>query len=154
IVATAIFLVVAVWQSREHLDRADFFFVLAGAGALKIAYQSGEVYWGVYQRREQLHLLGRSNAVRGFAMLATFALLVPLASWGVRVCDLPTELLPRGVAIAVWLTVGFWLTIGYFIDRPRTVTTGQVDLGWSWPNVGRLALQALPLGLVALLISL
>jgi O-antigen/teichoic acid export membrane protein len=128
--------------------------VLLGACALRLVYQYAELYWGVYQKRERLDRLAISNALRGAAMIAAFGIAVPLVASLVRGQGHPAERLADGAAIAVWITVAGWALIAWFLDRRRA---RQESTGSGRPtgtDVLALAKLALPLGIVAALISL
>lgn len=144
---------VVFWRAAE--ESAAMLAILAGAALIKVAFHSAEIYWGVFQKRERLDLLARSNMIRGALMLAAFAaLLIPLY-W---LDDAPPEeTTPRRqwmAAAAVWTAALAWLAAGYVGDRARAAALGGLDYTWTRRQVGELALRAAPLGIVALLISL
>ncbi|MCA9245270.1 MAG: hypothetical protein KDA32_15040, partial [Phycisphaerales bacterium] len=124
--------------------------IIAGACADKIALHLADIDWGVYQKRERLDLMAWSNAIRGAAMLAAFLAVIPLAYWMGA-----SQGLKPAVAIAVWVYVIAWIAIWQFYDRPRAE---MGEMRSSAPtraaDVWRLAVQAFPLGVVALIVTL
>ncbi|MFO0839273.1 MAG: hypothetical protein U1D55_12215 [Phycisphaerae bacterium] len=154
------------WKARIDRDPA-LSLILLGVAFGKIAHCSAELYWGVFQKRERIDLAARSSLLRGAAMLACVALCVPVVALATR-GDL--HALARSTAAAVITYAALWWVVLWAHDRPialqpvgkkatsddasrRGVITVD-DLRWTWPMLGRLLRQTLPLGVVLLLISL
>jgi O-antigen/teichoic acid export membrane protein len=153
--AALVLLAAVLWITRSEADRGLAWLMLAVCAG-RVVLQAPEVYWGRYQRRERLDLLAWSNVLRGVLMLAPFAVVfiaLPLA--GTRA---PGPLDPQrcnqiAAAAASCYVIG-WIAVWWFFDRRRVLRDPDIDLGWSWPAVWKLARQTLPLGLVLLLINL
>lgn len=115
------------------------------------ALASAELYWGLFQKQERLGRIALSNALRGLAMILPLLIATLAARRWLGISD--TTSLARIAAGAIALHVGLWLLIGYGIDRPAArglppaapVTARQLRT---------LLYQALPLGVVALLVNL
>lgn len=148
---TAATLCIAPFVVWHALSKGDWWvaLIIAGACADKIALHLADIDWGVYQKRERLDLMAWSNAIRGGAMLAAFAALIPLGLW---LRDGPG--LPRATTAAIWLYVAAWVLIWRLYDRPRAEIGEQTATATDWSQVWRLARQAFPLGLVALIVTL
>lgn len=141
---------VLVWHWSAHRDPAALL-ILGGAFAARLAWSLGEVGWGTYQLRERLDLMALSYFLRGLVVIGPFAILLPLA----EPLGLATPEQRAAVAIAaLWLNATGMLAVHVLFDRPRIVRRGGWDLGHTWRAVRGLALQTLPLGLVALIINL
>jgi len=114
----------------------------------RLLFHFAEVYWGVFQKRERLDLVGWSNGIRGLGMIVPFVILMPL--WG-DATDAGRSTTVASVAAGIYVTVS--LLVWRRLDRPLAMR-GDVDLSWTWPQVTALARRTLPLGLVILIIML
>jgi len=154
-VASVLLLGVVLWITRSEA-RGPLVWMMLAICAGRIVFHQAEIYWGVYQRRERLDLMAWSNALRGLAMLAPFAVLLvwpQLASRGEPRKATPEHLMQ----VAAWafsIYVVAWAAIWWFYDRRLVVGHADVDLSWNWSALAKLAKQTLPLGLVFLLINL
>ncbi len=137
-----------VWQSFRD-PNPSYITILAGVFAAKIVWSLAEVGWGTYQRRERLDLLATSVGLRGLTLIIPFAILLPTYYYLAPGGNLATGTALAVVVHAVGVALVMWL-----FDRPRVLDRRYWDLSWGWPAVGALALQTLPLGVVALAINL
>lgn len=150
VVAASVVLAIAACTTGLG-DSAAMAVVLVGACGLRFAYQYAELYWGVYQRHERLDLLARSNALRGLIMLAAFGVAIPLAvTWS----DGSGERGVEGAAVAVAVTFCGWLLVAWLQDRRWAQAHTPAAPPPRWSELVALARCALPLGIVAALISL
>ncbi len=76
-IAAVVLAVLVVWHGF-HQPVLAFTLMLAAVAAGKIVGALGEVRWGVFQQRERLELMGWSQVLRGVAMLAPFAVILPI----------------------------------------------------------------------------
>ena len=158
VAAVAMFAVV-LFQNRADLYLPLVWLMLA-ACAGKLVFQTAEVCWGVFQRRERLGLMAISNTIRGVLILFPFVVAYRwLPAFGV--VDLAgadeaqmRPLLLKLTAGAVTAYALAWTAVWWFFERRLVMKPGDVNLSWNWPAVGRLAKKTLPLGLVFLLIHL
>lgn len=151
----ALLICFGIVAARSAEESAAMIAILAGAVLVKVAFHSAEIYWGVFQKRERLDLLARSNAIRGGIMLVAFAaILVPLVWIETAPAEITTERRQWFAAAAIWTAAMAWLAAGWFGDRVRAISIGKLDLCWTKAQAAALALRAMPLGIVALLISL
>ncbi len=148
--AGALLLVVAAWRALVD-PRPAAVLILAGVFAARSAWSLAEVGWGTFQRRERLDLLAAAYVLRGVAALLPFAILLPL--FAPHAGQRPQRA-ANAVALAVALHALGFVLVYYLFDRPRVFDPRQWDLSWSPPALRRLAVQTLPLGLVALFINL
>jgi len=152
--AATICLALGIFLRARTADDMTLVLLMAGVCGLRLILHWAEIYWGVFQRRERLDRLARSNVMRGAALLGAFAVLVPAFAIAVRRGVLPPERLTTGPALAALAGFAAWWSIGHFVDRRNALSGNGLDLSWNWPQVGRLAAQAFPLGLVVLIIAL
>lgn len=138
---------VLVWRIATG-DGGLAWLIMAGVFAARIAWSSAELGWGTYQRRERLDLLAASNMLRGVAAILPFLVVLPLLA------RRPAYDPVAAAALTIWLYAGGWALVHIFYDRPRVADRTKWDLSWSPAGVRALALQTLPLGLVALVINL
>ncbi len=166
LVAVGVLLGVLVWQAAGRAAPASYALILAGVFAARSLWGWAELGWGVYQRRERLDLLGISIGLRGLALLLPFAVVVPLYySLTVR-GNLAPGRLAEGAALAALLHALGFAAVWLLFDRRRATGTahpGRERMGnrasrGSGHNAGSavrtLAVQTLPLGVVALVINL
>jgi len=180
LLAAGILLGLLAWQAASGDSPASYLLILAGVFAARIFWAWAEIGWGVYQRRERLDLLGVSVGLRGLALLLPFAVLVPLYAWLRASGRIPPERLAEGVALAVLIHALGFAALWFLFDRrralraplplregPREGQGGRASLPASrgsagaspsqsppWPAIRALAVQTLPLGVVALTINL
>jgi O-antigen/teichoic acid export membrane protein len=154
-VAGVVLLVTVLWTTHAEPSGPLIWMMLALC-ASRIVFHLAEVYWGIYQRRERLDLMAWSNALRGVAQLAPFAILFlwPLLAGRAGEDTPDRKHLLQLTAGAISAYVIAWAAIWWFFDRRRVTGHRDADLSWDWPALGRLAKQTLPLGLVLLLIHL
>jgi O-antigen/teichoic acid export membrane protein len=153
VAAGAVLLPIIAWKARTEPSWV-FLIILAGVCLGRIVEHVGEIYWGVYQKRERLSLLAGSAVLRGLALLAPFALLLPICH-ALTGSDAPgPDRLASATAWSVVIYVVGWALVLLLFDQRRVVGHADVKLSWDWPAVGKIAVQTLPLGLVALLITL
>ncbi|TWT40559.1 hypothetical protein RAS1_42720 [Phycisphaerae bacterium RAS1] len=143
--AVCLALVVA-WRALRDVD-APAVALLACICAAKIAWQLAELDWGAFQRRERLDLVAAAAALRGLALLAPFAVLLPAAAytgWN----PATATALAAGIWAASW-----WLILPMF-ERRRAAPAAESGRPAPWRDVRRLAWQTLPLGVVATVVNL
>ena len=148
--AGALLLAVAAWRALTD-PRPAAVVILAGVFAARVAWSLAEVGWSTFQRRERLDLLAAAYVLRGVAALLPFAILLPLFT---QQAGQRTQRGANVVALAVALHALGFLLVYYLFDRPRVFDPRLWNLSWSPPALRRLAVQTLPLGLVALFINL
>lgn len=124
--------------------------VLVCMFALRLVWALAEVGWGTFQRRERLDLMCWAYALRGVALLLPAAILLPLYA---KLRRDPAIAPMIGALVFGLQATAFWLIYLGF-ERRRVLDPAIWNVSWSWPAIGRLAWQTLPLGLVALLINL
>ena len=151
--AGLLLLATVLWVTRSEASITLIWMMLAICAG-RITLHLAEVYWGVYQRRERLDLMAWSNAIRGLAMLAPFAILLPLFAGRADAGEPDPQRRMQVAACAVSIYVLAWAATWWFFDRRHVVGHADADPSWSWPDLLRLAKQTLPLGLVFLLINL
>jgi len=141
---------VALW--RTIMDpQVTAALVLSGVFVARLAWSAAEAGWGTFQRRERLDLLAWAYLLRGLATLVPFAVLLPLAA---RLAGARGSEAAVATAAAFVLHGAGFILVYYLYDR-RHVYDGRLwDLSVNRPGLRALALQTLPLGLVALLINL
>ena len=147
--ATAALLVLAtvLWQRRGE-PLAALTLLMVGVGFCRAAFMQGEIYWGVFQRRERLDWIAWSSIWRGLALVAPPAVLLPLSEKGAAFDP------QQAALVAVLVQLVAWLSLTHFYDRRLALTTPALDLRWSAADLWKLALHAAPLGLVMLIITL
>ena len=130
----AAFSVLAPWSSETR------WVVLAVAGA-KVAESLSDVLHGRLQQHERLDLVSRSQVLRGVATAAATVFALALS--------------PTAVSVGVGLIVA-WTLVLVLYDVPRALRTGIPHAGEGTQDgqLKRLLRNALPLGGVAMLISL
>lgn len=154
-VAALALLATVLWITRAEANPALVWLMLAVCAG-RVIFHQAEVYWGVYQRRERLDRLAWSNSLRGLTMLAPFAILFLVPAFHGRGAP-PEPAWGRPLLIAAGAASTYavaWLAVFWFFDRRHVVGHSDVDLSWKWAELGKLAKQTLPLGLVLLLINL
>jgi O-antigen/teichoic acid export membrane protein len=160
LLAAAVLLGILGWQAVSGQSGVDFLLILAGMFAARIFWGWAELGWGVYQRRERLDLLGISVGLRGVALIVPFAVLLPLYSG-----RLGPERLAEGAALAALVHAVALAALWFWFDCPRVresaianpqspMDRGSPGGSPSQPALRALALQTLPLGVVALVINL
>lgn len=148
LIAAAVLGAILLWFARN--ESWPMLAILAGTIALRLSLQSAELDWGIYQRQDRLDRLGTSNALRGLGMLAPFGLILLI----------PSECRSVGsqewsAAAAIALSLIFWAAVSFLYDRPFTRGVLSSATGGAGRNeLRRIANEALPLTLVALLVSL
>jgi O-antigen/teichoic acid export membrane protein len=156
--AAVVLLGVLAWQAAGTEPSASYLLILVGVFAARILWAWADLGWGVYQRRERLDLLGVSVGLRGVALLAPFALLLPLYAWLKASGRIPAARLADGAALAALVHALAFGILWLAFDRPRVVRRASLaaSLGSAGasPPLRGLALQTLPLGVVALVINL
>lgn len=131
--AHVILLIVAVW-----------------AGRLALAW--AELFWGLFQKHERLDRMGISNALRGAGIFIPVLVTLLTLRYVFGVSD--RDAFARAAAAALAAHVVIWLAIGWFFDRPAARDQPAARSDWSTKDLGDLLLQALPLGIVALIVNL
>lgn len=154
--AAVVLVIVSVWMAFSDQTHTYVWLLVLCVCLGRVAFGQAEIYWGVYQRRERLDLLAWSNALRGVALLAPFAIV--FLAWRAAPSGSPGEVSREHlVAAAVWAGAAYallWTLIWWFFDRRLVVGKPDVEFSWRWSELRRLAWQTLPLGLVFLLINL
>lgn len=125
-------------------------FMLA-IGLGRVTLNSSELYYADYQRRERLDRLATANLLRGIAMLAPFAILLPIAA-SANAGD--SRAIGRSATLAATVCAVGWIAVWLLYDRRWTSRRHAQDAAWTWSQVLRLAWRALPLGCVILMIHL
>lgn len=137
-----------LWQGMLGSPE-PYLLILGGVFAAKIAWGLADLGWGTYQRRERLDLFATTVVLRGLTLIIPFGVLLPLYFFRIS-----PEHRAEGTALAAVLhALGVALVLIFF-DRPRVLDSRYFDLSWDWSSVRTLALQTLPLGVVALTINL
>ena len=149
-VATVVLTILVAWIGWFE-QNAGLAALMLAICAGRVLFHLGDIYWGVFQRRERLDLMAWSNILRGVTLLApvAIALLVVIRPGGHSASTVIWI-----VAAAIWVQVVLWAGIWWLLDRRLVLVRPQVDLSWTWDAVRRLARQTFPLGLVYLLINL
>lgn len=132
---------------------AAWWIILVGGCMAKVLLHQADIYWGVYQKRERLDLLGWSNALRGVSMLAAFGTLVPAARWLSGEAQRESAVAAAAAAATVLQFVAWW-AITRLLDRRFAREQVEARPDWHAPQLGRLALMALPLAVAVGLVSL
>lgn len=145
--AAVIFCAVLVSGTAPVSTDAVLLFMLT-VGLGRILLNGQELYLGCYQRHERLDRLAVSNVLRGAVMLAPFAVLMPLAAGRDERTVLTAATAAAGLCAAGWVAV--WL----LYDRHWAQRHARLEGAWTWWQAARLAWQALPLGVVILIINL
>ncbi len=156
--AAVVLLGVLAWQAAGTEPSTSYLLILAGVFAARIFWAWAELGWGVYQRRERLDLLGVSVGLRGVALLTPFALLLPLYAWLKASGHIAPQRLADGAALAALAHALIFAALWLMFDRPRVVGTASLPASrgsaGASSSLRALALQTLPLGVVALVINL
>jgi O-antigen/teichoic acid export membrane protein len=143
-----------VWVlARAGHEPAAFTVIFAGVCAGKVIWSLAEVYWGVFQQQDRMDRMALSIALRGVAMLLPFAVVLPVYAWLVQRGVLSASRLAESVA---WATCGYaalWSVVLVAYDRRVVRTASDLDYGWDWARVWRLARHTAPLGVVVLIIA-
>jgi len=130
-VAGAVLLPIIAFKARSEPSLV-FLIILASVCLGRIVEHVAEIYWGVYQKRERLSLLAWSAVLRGVAMLAPFAVLLPLCHvWSGRDAP-PRDRLANVTAWAVLIYVVGWALVFWLFDRRRVVGHPDVKPSWDW----------------------
>jgi O-antigen/teichoic acid export membrane protein len=142
------------WASGYRSETAA---VVLAIGVAKVFESVSDVFYGLFQQHEQMNWIARSQIIKGVASLVALGAGVALSG----------ALLPGVLALAlVWgaLLLGYDIRNGArLLGLAREGGQGATVVGagsgvlaprWDRPTLRRLALLALPLGLVMLLISL
>ncbi len=130
--------------------RLPYVLIFIGICAHKLTWFVAEITWGVFQRRERLDLMAWATSSRGLIMLVPLAVALPL----IHAVGGTEQAAAWAVACGMLWTATAWLLMRYALEgrwlRQRT------DLDYSTDSAAqsRLFLQALPLGLVALIVPL
>lgn len=151
-VVFAAILAFELWRGAS----AALLLVILGVFIGRLAWNQAELAWGLFQRQERLDRVGLAHSVRGAAIVAAFALVLP---WG-RLTAAPTEgaraadsLLP-GFAMLVYAML--WWAAYVVAERPaiRAACGGGEATRPGGRQLLELLRQTLPLGLVLLLVNL
>lgn len=151
--AAAVILAVILGIEAAATGRVEHALLAGGVCAARLAWGQSELVWGAYQRRERFDLVAWSNGLRGLALLIPFAVLLPLARLE-STADAQPALIIWATITAAWVAAAAWGLLHWWFDRPRIAADPALDPAWTWPAVMRLAAEALPLGIVQLLITL
>lgn len=146
---------IAAWIAW-HGATGEALLILAAVAAGRILFSMSEGRWGVFQRLERLDWLAGANSWRGLALLLPMVLVLPIwlhLSNRASAADAQTAA-GWAVATALLITAALWGLIDVVYDRPRVAQAAGLDRGWTADAVRRLARQTLPLGIVALIITL
>ncbi len=181
LVAAVVLLGLLGWQATDHASQASFLLILAGVFAARLGWAWAEVGWGVYQRRERLDLLAVSVGLRGLVAILPFALLLPLYAALKASGRVAPDRLAEGTALAVVIHALGFAVVWLFFDRPRVLRTplpiregpgegrmaraapltlpspprGRGEASSApWSAIRALAVQTIPLGVVALVVNL
>jgi hypothetical protein len=148
--------ILAIVVTIRGLRQADLFFVLifAGVAATRIIDGVGEIHWGLAQKDERMDAVALAGGWRGVVMIAAFLLGPPLAWRMVRAGALSDSQLGLGPALALGITAIGWIAVVVLVDVRFARRTRHYDPAWTWREVRAVLWTALPLGVVALLISL
>lgn len=145
---------VALWHITGRDTRASFVLILAGVFAARMAWSLAEVDWGVFQRLERLDWLAGSMTLRGFSLLLPLAILLPVGRAWIAREQLPADRLADAAALGVLIHFMGMLAVSFLFDRPRAADPRRWDLTTNRRALWSLALQTLPLGLVAVSVNL
>jgi O-antigen/teichoic acid export membrane protein len=133
--------------SGYHSTLAAVVLVVGGAKAFEAV---SDIFYGLLQQHERMDRIAMSVMIRGFLSLFAFSVTIYLSYsilWG-------------AVSLAVvWGTIlmSYDLRSGVLISRVLTVGNGtptSLRPRWAWRTLSRLAWRAVPVGLVAMLVSL
>lgn len=156
----AVVLAAIVLVQYRSADSLPLLWLMLAVCASRIIFQTAEVCWGVFQRRERLGLMALSNALRGVLILFPFVVAYRwLPALGVvklhQLDEAQTRqsLLSLTAAGATAYALA-WAGVWWFFDRRLVIAPGDVNLTWNWRDVWRLAQKTIPLGVVFLLIHL
>ncbi len=131
----------------DGIALATLSLMLLGVGVAKILSALGEVCWGVFQRFERLDLFAWSQALRGVAMAAPFAVLLLWPGLG----DLSDASRATAAVIAYAL---LWGAVAWWYDRPRALALVGAEQAYRRSDLWALTLRTAPLGLVILIITI
>lgn len=154
LVAAVVLVGLLGWRATDHASQASFLLILAGVFAARLGWAWAEVGWGVYQRRERLDLLAVSVGLRGVVAILPFALLLPLYAALKASGRVGADRLAEGAALAVVIHALGFAGVWFFFDRPRLPDSAHTRLAAAWPVMRALAVQTIPLGVVALVVNL
>lgn len=149
----AAFLPIIGW---EYVQRPDWIItiLLVATGLSRIVDGMGDICWGLFQKQERMDLVSLSNALRGFALLLPFAVATPLTWWLARTGRIAAEHLIWGLiaSVAAQVALGFLVLWNYDLKLARRNPLYSPD--YSYSTMRALAIQALPLGVMHLLVAL
>lgn len=136
---------------HDHLP-AHVILLIVAVWAGRVALAWVEVFWGLFQKQERLGRMGLSNALRGIAIFLPVLITLLVLRYALHVTDPDT--FARAAALAFAVHVVLWIAIGWFLDRPATLNQPAAKSDWNSKALRDLTLQAVPLGLVAVIVSL
>ncbi len=114
-----------------------FSFIILGIALAKWFESISDVLYGSLQKREQMDRIAQAMILKGVGSLAVLGFVF----WATQ-----------SLAIAVLGMAGVWALVLALFEAPRLGE--RLWPTWNWPVLGRLALLALPLGIVMFLVSL
>lgn len=135
-------------------SRIAYVLIFVGIALERIFGGMTELVWGVYQKRERIDQLAWAQALQGMGTATPFLILLPTcyllfhtaADYGSR--------FTLAAAIATLLGASSWGALYFLRDRPRTLNQKDCDWTATWPQVWRLFLRVLPLGITLMMINL
>lgn len=155
LLSSAILAGLIIWRFGTEYTSLSVIAIFAGTCLGRVVITASEVYWAAFQRRERLDLVAKSTVLRGLVMIGAFAFFLPLFSWltSPEVGWLPRKRLGHGTALACIAYAIGWAAVGYFYERRILRSWPELDWSFTWQQVWRLALRALPLGIIMVIIT-
>lgn len=152
--AAAVVLLCLLGYVFVNEPRIAFVAIFIGIALERVFGGMSELVWGVYQKRERVDQLAWAQAFQGMGTAIPFLILLPLCYGLYRADQNYTDRFAVCVAAATFLGALAWGGLYLFRDRPQTLNKPDCDMRSTWPQVWRLFLRVLPLGITLMMINL
>lgn len=135
-------------------SRMAFVLIFVAIAFERIFGGMAELVWGVYQKRERVDQLAWAQALQGIGTATPFLILLPICYLLYHNTPFYDARFPWFVAVSTLLGAFTWGSLYWFKDRPRTMRQPDCDWTTTWPEVWRLFVRVLPLGITLMMINL
>ncbi|MBL8880416.1 MAG: hypothetical protein JNG88_14985 [Phycisphaerales bacterium] len=154
LVGAALTLLGVLAYVATHEPRTAFVLIFIAIAFERIFGGMAELVWGVYQKRERVDQLAWAQALQGIGTATPFLILLPVCYLLYNGTPYYDSQFPWFVAISTLLGATAWGGLYWFKDRPRTIRAEDCDWTTTWPEVARLFIRVLPLGITLMMINL
>lgn len=152
--AAAVVLLILLGYVFVNEPQIAFVMVFVGIAFERVFGGMSELVWGVYQKRERVDQLAKAQALQGIGTAVPFLILLPTCYVLYHSAPDYSDRFSGFVAAATFLGALAWGGLYLFRDRPQTLNRPDCDMTYNWPQVWRLFLRVLPLGITLMMINL